>query len=115
MKVLVIVNESPWGSTLPVTALRMVRSLVGTGAQIDAVYFRGDGVYNALPGRDADTGTPELAAAWQALADTSGASMLLCSSAASRRLDSAPGPGFREAGLAEILERMTACDRVVAF
>lgn len=115
MKVLVIVNESPWGSTLSVTALRAVRALLDAGAQVDAVYFRGDGVYNALPGRAADAGTPELAGAWRALSEAPGIPMLLCTSAAMRRLDSEPGPGFRQAGLAEVLERMAGCDRVVAF
>lgn len=115
MKVLVIVNESPWGSTLPVTALRMVNALLGGGAGIEAVFFRGDGVYNALPGRASDAGTPALAEAWRELSESPGIPMLLCSSAASRRLDSAPGAGFREAGLAEVLERMARCDRVVSF
>lgn len=115
MKVLVIVNNSPWGSTLAVTALRMVQTMLGGGAEIDAVFFRGDGVYNAQPGRGTDGGTPDLADAWSGLANNNGIPMLLCSSAASRRLDSAPGPGFREAGLAEVLERMAVCDRVVSF
>ena len=51
MKVLVIVNQSPWGATLPVVALRLVRAMTSDDVEIDAVYFRGDGVYNALPGR----------------------------------------------------------------
>ncbi len=115
MKVLVIVNQSPWGATLPVVALRMVRAMTSDDVEIDAVYFRGDGVYNALPGRAADTGTPNLAEEWSSLSETAGFSLLLCSSASSRRLDSAPGRGFREAGLAEVLERMADCDRVVKF
>lgn len=115
MKVLIIVNESPWGSTLSATALRMVRALLDGGAEVEAVFFRGDGVYNALSGRACDAGTPDLADTWAAMADSRGIPMLLCSSAASRRLDSAPGPGFREAGLSEVLERMAACDRVVSL
>lgn len=115
MKVLVIVNESPWGATLPATALRLVRAMREDGVGIDAVFFRGDGVYNALPGRATDAGTPDLAAEWEELSRSGGIPMLLCSSATSRRLDSAPGPGFREAGLAEVLECMAGCDRVVSF
>ena len=115
MKVLVIVNDSPWGATLPAAAVRLVRAMHSNGTEIDAVFFRGDGVYNALTGRAADAGTPELAAEWAALAGSSGFPLLLCSSAASRRLDSAPAGGFREAGLADVLERMAGCDRVVTF
>lgn len=100
---------------MPLVALRLSRAMAADGHEIEAVYFRGDGVYNALPGRAADAGTPDLAVAWSSLAESGGFPLLLCSSAAARRLDSAPGQGFREAGLAELLERMAACDRVVTF
>ena len=115
MKVLVIVNDSPWGATLPAVALRLVRAMQADGAEIDAVFFRGDGVYTALSGRAADAGTPDLAAEWTALAGSSRFPLLLCSSSAMRRLDSVPAGGFRETGLADMLERMAGCDRVVAF
>ena len=115
MKVVVIVNESPWGSTLPVTALRLVRTLLLSEVEVDSIYFRGDGVYNALQGRACDAGTPDLAAEWTTLSSSSCFPLLLCSSAVSRRLDSSPGDGFREAGLAEVMERLLSCDRVLAF
>lgn len=115
MKVLVIVNDSPWGATLPAAALRLARALLRGGHEIDAVFFRGDGVYNALRGRAGETSTPNLAAEWAALAGETGMALLLCSAAASRRLDNAPGGGFTEAGLADVLERMAACDRVVSL
>jgi sulfur relay (sulfurtransferase) complex TusBCD TusD component (DsrE family) len=113
VKVLVIVNQSPWGATLPVVALRLVRAMSSGGVDIDAVYFRGDGVYNALPGRATDAGTPNLAEEWSSLSESAGFALLLCSSASSRRLDCAPGRGFREAGLADVLSRLADCDRVV--
>lgn len=115
MKVLVIVNESPWGSTLPATALRLVRTLLLSEVEVDSIFFRGDGVYNALQGRACDAGTPDLTAEWIKLSLSSCFPLLLCSAAASRRLDSAPGDGFREAGLAEVMERLSTCDRVLAF
>lgn len=111
VKILVIVNESPWGSTLPAAALRLCRAVIDAGHEVGAVFFRGDGVYNALSGRDTDSTTPDLAVAWSRLESP----LLVCSSAAARRLDRAPGGGFREAGLAEVLERMGECDRVVTF
>lgn len=115
MKILVIVNESPWGATLPAAALRMARAIRSDGHEIDSVFFRGDGVYNAVRGRGTDAGTPDLAREWAALSDDAGIPLLLCSAAASRRLDCAPDGGFREAGIAEVLERMVDCDRVVSF
>ena len=115
MKILVIVNESPWGSSLGVTALRLVRAMVAGGEPVKAVFFREDGVYHAVPGRAVDSGTPCLCGAWQSMARTQGIPMLLCSSAAQRRLEKSPVEGFREAGLAEVMELMALSDRVVTF
>lgn len=115
MKILVVVNESPWGATLPVAALRLARAMASGGHEIDSVFFRGDGVYNAHRGRGRDSGTPDLAHEWTEFSDVAGFPLLLCSAAASRRLDSIADAGFREAGLAEVLERMAGCDRVVSF
>ena len=115
MKILVIVNESPWGGSLAVTALRLARVMLDQGLRLAAVYFRNEGVYQALAGRAHDAGTPCLHDAWLELSRTNGVPLLLCSSAAQRRLQTAPAEGFREAGLAEVLELMRACDRVVSF
>jgi sulfur relay (sulfurtransferase) complex TusBCD TusD component (DsrE family) len=129
VKVLVIVNTSPWGGSLGVTALRLVRAMsraglrdgdgvrdgVRDGLRVAAVYFREEGVYQAVPGRVADAGTPVLRDAWLELMREAGVPLLLCSSAAQRRLGVCPEGGFREAGRAEVLELMQGCDRVVAF
>ena len=115
MKVLVVIEASPWGGSRAVTALRLVRALLADGMTVDSIHFRGDGVYHALPGRAADPGTPDLHAAWRELAAAHEFPLLLCSSAAIRRLDSTPLTGFREAGLPELLERAAACARVLTF
>jgi len=115
LKILVIVNESPWGSSLGVTALRLARAMLAGGQQLIAIYFREDGVYHAQPGRAADSGTPCLANAWQSLAKAGGIPLLLCSSASQRRFEKVPAGVFREAGLAEMMELMASSDRVVTF
>ena len=115
MKILVIVNVSPWSGSLAVTALRLVEAMLGRGFEIAAVYFRGEGIYQALNGRIVDNGTPELRAAWLQIQQQKSVPLLLCSSAAQRRLERRPTEGFREAGLAEVLELMGGCDRVVSF
>ena len=115
MKILVIVNASPWGGSLGVTALRLVRAMLGRGFDVAAVYFRGEAVYQALAGRSNDPGTPCLRGGWLELWQQSRVPLLLCSSAAQRRLETPPADGFREAGLAEVLELMRSCDRVVSF
>ena len=115
MNILLIVNESPWGSTLANTALRFARAALEEGMNLRGVYFRGDGVYNALQGRATDSGAQDLSAAWSAIAGEHGVALMLCSAAATRRLPAAvPGP-YREAGLAELFEMMSLSDRVVAF
>jgi sulfur relay protein TusD/DsrE len=115
VKILIIVNESPWGSSLGMTALRLARVMVTGKARIAAVFFREEGVYHAQPGRAVDGGTICLNGAWRDLSKQAGAPLLVCSAAAQRRLKKAPQDGFREAGLAEILEIMARCDRVVTF
>lgn len=115
MKFLIIVNESPWGSSLGVTALRLARALLEQKAQISAVFFREEGVYQVQPGRAVDSGTPCLGDEWQLLAKHAGIPLLVCSSAAKRRLYGAPEGVYREAGLVEMMEIMAASDRTVTF
>ena len=97
------------------TALRLLGALLRRGVVIPAVYFRGDGVYHALCGRAHDADTPRSPRAWLDLAGPHGIPLLLCSADSQRRLEAPPADGFREAGLAEALELMSACDRVVSL
>ncbi len=115
MKILVIVTESPWGSSLGVTALRLVRALVREGGKPCAIYFREEGVYHALRGRAGDAGTPVLHDAWEALSRSEDIPLMVCSSAARRRLDEPPRGCFEEAGLARMMGLLQESDRVVTF
>ena len=115
MKFLVIVNDSPWGSGLALAACRFVRAARESGEQVSAVFFREDGIYNALEADAVDAGTTDLASAWTGLASTAGIRMLLCRSSWQRRLASQPSKGFEESGLTEMIELMLQSDRVVTF
>lgn len=115
MKILVIVNESPWGGSLGLTALRMACALAASGSLLAGIYFRNDGVYHAIQGQRSDSGTPDLHDAWLDLARRNDVPLLLCSSAVQRRFPASPGRGFRETGLAEALALAADCDRVVTF
>lgn len=119
MKLFVIVNESPWGSSLASSALRFVSAVVKSGNQVPAVFFHNDGVYNALPGRLSDDGMASPVTQWCQLANEHSIDMLLCSAAAARRFPAdfakiLPTP-FTEAGLAQMWVRAGLCDRVVSF
>jgi len=119
MDILVIVNESPWGSSLAGTAQRFIKAAVDAGETVPAVFFQNDGVYNATAGRASDDGLPSPFETWCELARDQGVRLLLCSAASARRLDqpavdSLPD-AFREAGLAAMWELAQRCDRVVTF
>lgn len=115
MKILLVVNSSPWGSTLAVTALRFARAAVAEGMTVAAVFFREDGVFHGSGSRATDAGTPALFEAWPEFAQSSGAELLLCRSSGQRNLAQSPSGPFREAGLAEMIELMAASDRVVTW
>lgn len=119
MRFLVIVSSSPWGSSLASAALRFVRAALADGDQVVAVFFNGDGIYNALPGESSDGGGPGPQTAWSGLGKEYGLDLILCPAARARRLGSAVrdrfSPSFREGGLASLLELMERCDRVISF
>lgn len=115
MKALIIVNRGPWSSSLPVTAFRLSSAMHEGGVDVAAVYFRGEGVYHARPGRATDAGTPNLTEAWLEWSGRHNVPLLLCSADSQRRLEGAESGGFREAGLPEVFELMAGCDRVVSF
>lgn len=115
MKILVVVNEGPWSSSLGVTALRLVRALIDSGEHLTAIFFREEGVYHGQAGRAQDAGTPCLNEAWQSLSADHGVPLLLCSSACQRRFEEPVRLPFREAGLARMLELTQLSDRVVTF
>lgn len=119
MKLFIIVNESPWGSSLASTALRFVAAAPGSGNQVSSVFFHDDGVYNALPGHLSDDGLDSPQTQWCKLASEQGFKMLLCSSAAARRLPADAkavwSDQFTEAGLAQMWVMAGSSDRVVSF
>jgi sulfur relay protein TusD/DsrE len=115
VKILLVVNDSPWGSTLSMTALRISRQALEAGHGLEAVFFRGDGVYHATAETESDAGTPDTFAAWAAMAERNGTALMVCQSSSRRRLGAPPAAPFREAGLVEFADLVAACDRVLTF
>ncbi len=116
VKCLIMVNESPWQTSLALSALRFAQAASTSGLEVVAVFFREDGVYHALPATVADAGTLELTGSWLEFAAQSGARLLLCSASSQRRLPAGSGAAdFLLSGLAEMLELMQQSDRVVSF
>lgn len=119
MDILVIVTESPWGSSRGNAARRLVRAAWAGGDRVPAVFFRNDGVYHALPGRASDDGLATPGETWSVLGRETGMDLLICAAASARRfppgVSAGMAEGFTEAGLARMWELAAACDRVVSF
>lgn len=115
MGIVMVVNASPWGSTLGVTALRFGRALVAEGMTLNAVFFREDGVFQVQPGLPSEPGSPPLYEGWVELAESCGARLLVCSSSSQKNGAGPVQPPFRVAGLAELMALMADNDRVVTW
>lgn len=117
MNIIVMVNSSPWGSSLSATALRFVEAASDAGQQVIAVYFRGDGVYNLIEGNMSDDSMPSMKTAWTQLARQHGIELLLCSADTARRLPAraVQDTGTTQAGLAHWWQLAAECDRMVSF
>lgn len=118
VKILLMVNTSPWGSSRSGVALRFLRAALARRHELSAIYFRADGVYHALPGRQADPGTEDLSTVYAELARAHHIELLLCSAAVTRRF-SENATGFQDpwrvAGLARWVELLDQSERLVAF
>lgn len=118
LKFLVMVNTSPWGSSRSGVALRFLRATLEAGHEVSALYFRGDGVYHAMPGRQADPGATDLSKGYASLAQSGQFQLLLCSAALSRRFEASADTfqaPWQAAGLARWVELLGESDRVVSF
>lgn len=115
LNIVLIINESPWGSTLSATAARLASGFADKGFTVQAVFFREDGVYNCVRGTSSDPGAGDLSAAWVALNEQQDTRLMVCQSSAVRRLSDSPEPPFREAGLVEVADLVADCDRVITF
>ena len=67
LEILLIVNESPWASSLAGTAQRIFQAAQASGHKVTAVFFHQDGVYNAQDWRASDKGLTSPALRWQEL------------------------------------------------
>ena len=128
MKFGIVVNEGPYQHQASDTAYHFALAVLDRGHQIFRVFFYHDGVYNGTrlmtPPRD-DRHIAEL---WTGLAQSHDIDLVVCVAAAQRRgvLDAEErtrlgkdadnlAPGFRIAGLGQLIEAGIEADRVVVF
>ena len=119
MDIMVIVNESPWGSSIASTAMRFVQAAHLAGNRVVAIFFKNDGIYNAQSGSMSDDGLISPANGWCEIGREKSTPLLLCPAASARRFDQALidklPKEFRQAGLLEMWAIAQDCDRVVTF
>lgn len=115
MQYILIVNESPWGSLLAGTALRLGRAVIEAGHALETVFFREEGVYHALLGTSSDEGATPLAESWAETSREHGTELLVCDSSWQRRLADPPSRPFQSAGLVALMHKVVACDRVLSL
>ena len=128
MKFTIQVNEGPYQHQASDSAYHFTRAALAKGHQIIRVFFYHDGVLNAsrltVPPQD----DRAIVARWSALAADYTVDLVACIAAAQRRgivdeeqadylaLDVTNiAPGFRLAGLGQLLEATLTSDRLIVF
>jgi tRNA 2-thiouridine synthesizing protein D len=128
MKFAVQVNASPYQHEACDSALHFARAVLARGHTLMRVFFYHDGVYVATRLATPPQDDRDLAAGWQQLAREHGVDLAVCVAAAQRRgiVDAAErarhgkdadnlAPGFRIAGLGQLIEAACDADRFVVF
>ena len=118
MKFLVIVNENPTTSGAAQFAQRFVRSSIHCGHEVSAVFFQGQGIFNAFQGIENPL-EQDSASGWQEIAESGNTALLLCSAAMARNKGilpvADPAPVYRVSSLSHMWDLAMKCDRLVSF
>jgi tRNA 2-thiouridine synthesizing protein D len=124
----ILVNEGPYQHEACDSALNFALAVIARGHTLVRVFFYHDGVNVATRLAAPPQDDRDLLAAWQALARDHCVDLVVCVAAAERRgvLDEAQSarhgleghnlaPGFRIAGLGQLVEVAVDADRFVVF
>ncbi|HSH44088.1 MAG TPA: sulfurtransferase complex subunit TusD [Arenicellales bacterium] len=128
MKFTVVVNEGPCQHQAALSAYHFTRALLEKGHSVARVFFYHDGVNNGTCLTAPPQDEPNVAKLWSRLGQAQGLDMVVCVAAAQRRgvMDereaarhSLPAanlaPGFRIAGLGQLIDASIESDRLVVF
>ncbi len=94
---------------------RFAIAALGSGHQIDHVFFYHNAVQAICADVDLPTDEPDLVARFCSFAAAQQIPLLYCATAAEKRGFSKVRPGFELAGLAEFGMRLAAADKLVQF
>ena len=106
MEISLIIRTGPDNDSRISLAMGFITAAIEQGHSIRQCFFQSEGVLSATqPGR---------LAAWQRVADKTGAELLLCSQAAEVHEVNASG-AFQIGGLGALVEAAVRSDRVISF
>ena len=130
MKFGIVVSEGPGRRQSAASAYRFVRAALAKGHEVVRVFFYHDAVHTAASASAPPQDERRVGEQWAALAAKHGLDLVVCVAAAARRgvldeeagqrLDQRPAPvrllpGFRAAGLGQLIECGIDADRVIVF
>ena len=115
MKFVLLVRSPPKAGAG--TPLSFARAALDQGHEVIQVFFQGDGAHHANRLAAPPPAEGDFVADWSAFARSSGAELVLCSTAGLRRgvREANLAPGFRISGVGQWLDAAARADRVIVF
>jgi tRNA 2-thiouridine synthesizing protein D len=124
----ILVNSPPVARQGSYSAYEFCKAALSKGHQVKQVFFYQDGIYNANSLICMPQDEVNISQLWQELAQEHAVELIICVAAAQRRgvIDATEAKNyhktsanlakyFRVAGLGELIEASTTCDRFITF
>lgn len=117
MKFGIMINEGPYQHQASDTAFQFCKAVLAAGHELQRVFFYHDGVNNANKLTEPPQDDRNIVQRWSALAEEHGTDLVVCVAAALRRgiKDENLAPGFRIAGLGQLVDSGIKANRLVVF
>ncbi|HUN91908.1 MAG TPA: sulfurtransferase complex subunit TusD [Burkholderiaceae bacterium] len=117
MKIGILVNEGPYQHQAADSAYLFCKAALAKGQEILRVFFYHDGVLNASRLTEPPQDDRNIVQRWSALAAEHKIDLVVCVAAAMRRgiKEENLAPGFRIAGLGQLVDAGIKADRIVVF
>jgi tRNA 2-thiouridine synthesizing protein D len=117
MKIGVLVNEGPYQHQAADSAYLFCKAALARGHEIFRVFFYHDGVNNGSRLTEPPQDDRNVVARWSQFAAEHKVDLVVCVAAALRRgiRDENLAPGFRIAGLGQLIDAGIKADRLVVF
>ncbi|MCX8004818.1 MAG: sulfurtransferase complex subunit TusD [Burkholderiaceae bacterium] len=117
MKIAVLVNEGPYTHQAADSAYLFCKAALAKGHEVMRVFFYHDGVNNASRFTEPPQDDRNIVARWSKLAAEHKVDLVVCVAAGLRRgiVEASLAPGFRIAGLGQLIDAGIKADRLVVF